>query len=148
MKYRTGIAGLRIIAVALALVLHAGLGLLGGFYKVGVVLVISGYLISIHLWAAMKAGIHRILTLYRRGVRRMVSVVFVALGLVRLVATAKRANDHNVTYRSIFAEICRDWFCLLSDGMSPRDGLSPAGWERLTVPLRAPLFSSAQSVTG
>lgn len=77
--YRPDIDGLRAIAVLAVLAFHAFPTLApGGFIGVDIFFVISGYLISKHIWEDLSAGKFSIKTFYARRIRR----IFPALSLV------------------------------------------------------------------
>lgn len=79
--YRPDIDGLRAIAVLSVIGFHAFPGLApGGFIGVDIFFVISGFLISKHIWEDLDAGTFSIKTFYARRVRR----IFPALGVVLL----------------------------------------------------------------
>lgn len=79
--YRPDIDGLRAIAVLAVVVFHAFPSLLpGGFAGVDIFFVISGFLISKHIWEELGAKAFSIRTFYARRVRR----IFPALGVVLL----------------------------------------------------------------
>jgi peptidoglycan/LPS O-acetylase OafA/YrhL len=79
--YRPDIDGLRAIAVLSVVIFHAFPALLqGGFVGVDLFFVISGYLISKHIWEELGTGTFSIKTFYARRVRR----IFPALSLVLL----------------------------------------------------------------
>jgi peptidoglycan/LPS O-acetylase OafA/YrhL len=79
--YRPDIDGLRAIAVLSVLVYHAFPSLIqGGFVGVDIFFVISGFLISKHIWEELGAGTFSIKTFYARRVRR----IFPALAVVLL----------------------------------------------------------------
>ena len=81
--YRPDIDGLRAIAVLSVITFHAFPSLLqGGFVGVDIFFVISGYLISKHIWEELAADSFSIRTFYARRVRR----IFPALGLVLLAS--------------------------------------------------------------
>jgi peptidoglycan/LPS O-acetylase OafA/YrhL len=83
--YRPDIDGLRAIAVLAVVVYHAFPSLIqGGFVGVDIFFVISGFLISKHLWEDLAAGTYRLRTFYARRVRR----IFPALGVVLLASLA------------------------------------------------------------
>lgn len=83
--YRADIDGLRAIAVLAVLCFHAFPDLLhGGFVGVDIFFVISGYLISKHIWEALAAGHYSIKTFYARRVRR----IFPALAIVLFACLA------------------------------------------------------------
>lgn len=85
MKYRSEIDGLRAIAVAPVILLHAGFDLLpGGFLGVDIFFVISGYLITSILLAEMSGGTFSTWAFYERRARRILPALF----LVMLVSTA------------------------------------------------------------
>jgi len=77
--YRPDIDGLRAIAVLSVVFFHAFPSLLhGGFVGVDIFFVISGFLISKHIWEELGAGTFSIKKFYSRRVRR----IFPALGVV------------------------------------------------------------------
>ncbi|HYR05562.1 MAG TPA: acyltransferase family protein, partial [Gallionella sp.] len=79
--YRSDIDGLRAIAVLAVVVFHAFPSLLlGGFAGVDIFFVISGFLISKHIWEELNAGAFSVKTFYARRVRR----IFPALSVVLL----------------------------------------------------------------
>ena len=79
--YRPDIDGLRAIAVLAVVIFHAFPSLLqGGFVGVDIFFVISGFLISKHIWEELAAGKFSIKTFYARRVRR----IFPALSVVLL----------------------------------------------------------------
>ena len=84
-SYRPDIDGLRAVAVLAVVLYHAFPTLLrGGFVGVDIFFVISGFLISKHIWEDLAAGRFSIKTFYARRVRR----IFPALGLVLLSCLA------------------------------------------------------------
>jgi peptidoglycan/LPS O-acetylase OafA/YrhL len=79
--YRPDIDGLRAIAVLAVVVFHAFPSLAhGGFIGVDIFFVISGFLISKHIWEDLSAGTFSIGRFYARRIRR----IFPALGAVLL----------------------------------------------------------------
>ncbi len=79
--YRPDIDGLRALAVLAVVFYHAFPSLLhGGFIGVDIFFIISGYLISKHIWEDLAAERFSIKTFYARRVRR----IFPALGVVLL----------------------------------------------------------------
>lgn len=79
--YRPDIDGLRAVAIISVVVFHAFPSLIhGGFVGVDVFFVISGYLISKHIWEELAARKFSIRTFYARRVRR----IFPALSVVLL----------------------------------------------------------------
>lgn len=83
--YRPDIDGLRAIAVLAVVAYHAFPSLVrGGFIGVDIFFVISGFLISKHLWEDLAAGTYSLRTFYARRVRR----IFPALGVVLLASLA------------------------------------------------------------
>ena len=83
--YRPDIDGLRAIAVLSVVLFHYFPSLAhGGFVGVDVFFVISGFLISKHIWEELGAGTFSIRTFYARRVRR----IFPALGVVLLACLA------------------------------------------------------------
>ena len=79
--YRPDIDGLRAIAVLVVVIFHAFPSLIpGGFVGVDLFFVISGFLISKHIWEELSAGKFSIKTFYARRVRR----IFPALSVVLL----------------------------------------------------------------
>lgn len=78
--YRPDIDGLRAIAVLSVVVFHAFPSLAhGGFVGVDIFFVISGYLISKHIWEDLGAGTFSIATFYARRIRRIFPALFVVL---------------------------------------------------------------------
>ena len=83
--YRPDIDGMRAIAVVSVVIFHAFPSLLpGGFIGVDIFYVISGYLISKHIWEELVARKFSIRTFYARRVRR----IFPALSVVLLACLA------------------------------------------------------------
>lgn len=83
--YRADIDGLRAIAVLAVIVFHAFPTILpGGFVGVDIFFVISGYLISKHIWEELESDSFSIKTFYERRIRR----IFPALTLVLFVSLA------------------------------------------------------------
>lgn len=81
--YRPDIDGLRAIAVLAVVIFHAfPSSIQGGFVGVDIFFVISGYLISKHIWEELVAGTFSIKTFYARRVRR----IFPALSVVLLAS--------------------------------------------------------------
>ncbi len=81
--YRPDIDGLRAIAVLSVVAYHAFPSLIhGGFIGVDIFFVISGYLISKHIWEELGAGTFSIKTFYVRRIRR----IFPALSVVLLTS--------------------------------------------------------------
>jgi peptidoglycan/LPS O-acetylase OafA/YrhL len=100
--YRPDIDGLRAIAVLSVICFHAFPSLLqGGFVGVDIFFVISGYLISKHIWEELAAGTYSLKTFYVRRVRR----IFPALALVLAACFGAgwvpfSPNEHSVLERS------------------------------------------------
>jgi peptidoglycan/LPS O-acetylase OafA/YrhL len=86
--YRTDIDGLRAISVLLVILYHYGVpGFRGGFVGVDVFFVISGFLITAHIDADIRAGRFSLLAFYERRMRRILPALFAMYGLVLLVGT-------------------------------------------------------------
>ncbi|HEV2701284.1 MAG TPA: acyltransferase family protein [Steroidobacteraceae bacterium] len=86
--YRPDIDGLRAIAVLLVVLYHYGVpGFRGGFVGVDVFFVISGFLITAHIAADLRAGRFSLLAFYERRIRRILPALFVMYGLVLLAGT-------------------------------------------------------------
>jgi peptidoglycan/LPS O-acetylase OafA/YrhL len=86
--YRTDIDGLRGIAVLSVILFHIDGRLLpGGFVGVDIFFVISGYLISLHIFREMEAGEFSLSEFYRRRIKRiapaMLAVVAVTLAVTQ-----------------------------------------------------------------
>jgi len=78
--YRPDIDGLRAVAVTMVIAYHAFPGLLrGGFTGVDVFFVISGYLITQLVLAALREGTFSLAGFYQRRVRRIVPALLVVL---------------------------------------------------------------------
>ncbi len=80
--FRTDIQGLRAIAVLLVVAYHAGVKPLGGgFVGVDVFLVISGFLITMHLVQGVEAGSMRFGPFYARRARRLMPASLIVLAV-------------------------------------------------------------------
>jgi peptidoglycan/LPS O-acetylase OafA/YrhL len=86
--FRADIQGLRAIAVLLVVLYHSGVAVLsGGYVGVDVFFVISGFLITGHIWSELQAhGRLRFAKFYARRARRILPASFVVLFLT-LVAS-------------------------------------------------------------
>ena len=83
-KYRADIDGLRAVAVMLVLLFHLKFRLVrGGFIGVDIFFVISGYLITQHVYQEVDAGKFSIASFYERRIRR----IFPAMAGMLIVAT-------------------------------------------------------------
>ena len=83
-KYRADIDGLRAVAVMLVLLFHLKFHLLrGGFVGVDIFFVISGYLITQHVYQEVDAGKFSIASFYERRIRR----IFPAMAGMLVAAT-------------------------------------------------------------
>lgn len=79
-SYRPDIDGMRAIAVIGVLLFHAFPSLLpGGFVGVDVFFVISGYLISSHIFRDLGSGNFSLLTFFRRRIRRIFPALLVVM---------------------------------------------------------------------
>lgn len=79
-SYRPDIDGLRAVAVSLVVLYHAKLmGLTGGFVGVDVFFVISGYLISGHIYSDVLVGRFSFEKFYAKRVRRILPAFFAVL---------------------------------------------------------------------
>ena len=76
--YRADIDGLRAIAVLSVIIFHINESLLpGGFIGVDIFFVISGYLISLHIFKDLEKGRFSIVEFYRRRVKRIAPAMLV-----------------------------------------------------------------------
>ncbi len=81
--YRLDIAGLRAIAILGVLIFHiSAFHLPGGFVGVDIFYVISGYLITDHIWRDLQAGKFSIAGFYLKRIRRLYPALFVMLAVV------------------------------------------------------------------
>jgi peptidoglycan/LPS O-acetylase OafA/YrhL len=81
-QFRPDIQGLRAIAVALVVINHAGVTLVGGgFVGVDVFFVISGFLITTHLVESIEVGRLRLRDFYSRRIRRLLPAALIVLAL-------------------------------------------------------------------
>jgi peptidoglycan/LPS O-acetylase OafA/YrhL len=81
-KFRLDIQGLRAIAVALVVINHAGVTIVGGgFVGVDVFFVISGFLITTHLVESIEVGRLRLRDFYSRRIRRLLPAALIVLAL-------------------------------------------------------------------
>ena len=71
-KYRPDVDGLRMVAVTLVLLFHAGLGFSGGFIGVDVFFVISGFLITGLILKEQDAGKFSLANFWVRRIRRII----------------------------------------------------------------------------
>lgn len=88
--YRTDIDGLRGIAVLAVILFHIDSRLVpGGFVGVDIFFVISGYLISLHIFSEIETGRYSLAEFYRRRIKRiapaMLAVVAVTLLLTQML---------------------------------------------------------------
>ena len=89
---RQDIQGLRAIAVAGVLAAHAGVPFLqGGFSGVDVFFVISGYLITDHLFTAPPTSLHAIADFWGRRIKRLLPAALLVI-LATLIATKLTAR--------------------------------------------------------
>lgn len=78
--YRRDIDGLRAVAIIPVVLFHLGLRYTpGGFTGVDIFFVISGYLLTQHIFSEMKAGKFSIVRFYERRIRRIVPAAFAML---------------------------------------------------------------------
>lgn len=85
-SYRPDIDGLRALAIVPVLLFHAGVaGVPGGFVGVDVFFVISGYLISKHIFEALGAGQFSFVAFFERRARR-IAPAFFAVSLATFIA--------------------------------------------------------------
>lgn len=81
-QYRTDVDGLRAIAVLSVILFHINHDLLpGGFVGVDVFFVISGYLISLHIFNEMDTGVFSLKEFYRRRIKRIMPAMFLVVGV-------------------------------------------------------------------
>jgi peptidoglycan/LPS O-acetylase OafA/YrhL len=79
---------LRAIAVLLVILYHYAVpGFRGGFVGVDVFFVISGFLITAHIDADIRAGRFSVLAFYERRMRRSLPALFAMYSLVLLAGT-------------------------------------------------------------
>lgn len=86
-KYRSDIDGLRAIAVLSVILFHINPLLLpGGFVGVDIFFVISGYLISLHIYKELENGQFSLAEFYRRRIKRIAPAMLVVLGITVILA--------------------------------------------------------------
>ncbi|MFQ3189786.1 MAG: peptidoglycan/LPS O-acetylase OafA/YrhL [Paraglaciecola sp.] len=86
-NYRQDIDGLRAIAVLAVILFHISPSILpGGFVGVDVFFVISGYLISLHIFKEIDNGTFSLTTFYQRRVKRIIPVMMVVCATVTVFA--------------------------------------------------------------
>jgi peptidoglycan/LPS O-acetylase OafA/YrhL len=114
--YRPDIDGLRAIAVLSVLCFHAFPSLLqGGFVGVDIFFVISGYLISKHIWEELAAGTYSLKTFYARRVRRIfpaltfVLAACLGMGWIILSPNEYEQLGKHVTAGSLFVSNLVFW---------------------------------------
>ena len=101
-SYRPDIDGLRAIAVLAVIVFHIDKALLpGGFVGVNIFFVISGYLISLHIFRDLARRVFSLVEFYRRRVKRIAPAMLVVVA-VTLLATQQlfRPEDAEATAAS------------------------------------------------
>lgn len=86
-KYRPDIDGLRVVAVLVVILFHAGFGLAGGFIGVDIFFVISGYLITGLILKRQESGTFSLKEFWLRRIRRIVPAALV-MTLVTLILAA------------------------------------------------------------
>lgn len=85
--YRPDIDGLRAVAVLSVILFHIKERLLpGGFVGVDVFFVISGFLISLHIFQELEGGRFSLVEFYRRRIKRIVPPLLVVVALTVIVA--------------------------------------------------------------
>jgi peptidoglycan/LPS O-acetylase OafA/YrhL len=106
MGFRSDIQGLRAIAVLMVIIHHLRPGALsGGFIGVDMFFVISGYLITAHLFREMRAtGTIKLATFWARRIRRLLPLAFtVLLASAGLVFAFIPATEHGTMFKHIAA---------------------------------------------
>ncbi|MFI8411171.1 acyltransferase family protein [Paeniglutamicibacter gangotriensis] len=106
MGFRADIQGLRAIAVLMVILHHLRPGALsGGFIGVDMFFVISGYLITAHLFREMRAtGTIKLATFWARRIRRLLPLAFtVLLAGAALVYFLIPATEHGTMFKHIGA---------------------------------------------
>ena len=79
-NYRSDIDGLRAVAVLSVILFHINKEILpGGFVGVDIFFVISGYLISLHIFKDIEAGKFSIVEFYRRRIKRIAPALLLVL---------------------------------------------------------------------
>jgi peptidoglycan/LPS O-acetylase OafA/YrhL len=87
-SYRADIDGLRAVAILPVILFHFGLGYTpGGFVGVDVFFVISGYLITQHVFNEMTAGTFTFASFYERRIRRIAPALLAMLIVTTLAAS-------------------------------------------------------------
>ncbi|MDX2367595.1 MAG: acyltransferase family protein [Colwellia sp.] len=105
-QYRTDIDGLRAIAVLSVILFHINSNILpGGFIGVDIFFVISGYLISLHIFNEMDAGCFSLQEFYRRRIKRIMPamIVVVAFTLIFSQIVMLPNDSVNVAESSIWS---------------------------------------------
>ncbi|WPJ95002.1 acyltransferase family protein [Coraliomargarita algicola] len=104
--YRPEIDGLRALAVLAVIVFHLGVDLLaGGFMGVDVFFVISGYLITSHIYRDMEKGIFSFRKFWLKRICRLYPALFVMVIIVTLVACYTLAQPQDVFINHAYATI-------------------------------------------
>ncbi|WP_181149731.1 acyltransferase family protein [Arthrobacter sp. MYb227] len=106
MGFRSDIQGLRAIAVLMVIIHHLRPGALpGGFIGVDMFFVISGYLITAHLFREMRAtGTIALASFWARRIRRLLPLAFtVLLATAGLVYLFIPATEHGTMFKHIAA---------------------------------------------
>lgn len=106
MGFRSDIQGLRAIAVLMVIIHHLRPGMLpGGFIGVDMFFVISGYLITAHLFREMRStGTIALASFWARRIRRLLPLAFtVLLATAGLVYLFIPATEHGTMFKHIAA---------------------------------------------
>ena len=97
-QYRTDIDGLRAIAVLAVIIFHINSNILpGGFIGVDIFFVISGYLISLHIFNEMDAGCFSLKEFYRRRVKRIMPAMTVVVAFTLIFSKIVMLPDDLVS---------------------------------------------------
>ncbi|WP_296951589.1 acyltransferase family protein [uncultured Massilia sp.] len=118
--YRPDIDGMRALAVLAVIVFHIDKDLLpGGFAGVDVFFVISGYLISAHIFRAGREGTFSFVDFYFRRIRRiapaMAVVVFATLAVAQFMLLPEDARAAAKSAVWSFASMANVYFWLFQD---------------------------------
>lgn len=123
-SYRPDIDGLRAIAVIAVVIFHAGVNSFsGGFVGVDVFFVLSGYLITGHIYSEVRAGRFTYKFFYVRRFKRILPALLVVLlvstALAALILSPAEMKDYSISAASAVLGVSNFYFWLSANYFSP-----------------------------
>ncbi|WP_313618239.1 acyltransferase family protein [Agrobacterium sp.] len=123
-SYRPDIDGLRAIAVTAVVIFHAGVNASsGGFVGVDVFFVLSGYLITGHIYSEVRAGRFTYKFFYVRRFKRILPALLVVLlistALAALILSPSEMKGYSISAASAVLGVSNFYFWLSANYFSP-----------------------------